>query len=419
MDRRPIGGEPLLPWPSACLPAPGQIGTGGAPRRPRPTDKPTDQARRPGEDSRQSTRGHGPATGRRRSGGHEQPGRVAAAAPLRSASTTTRSATCWSPAVCDSGRRLPHPAAARRLLPWAAQSRPRPERRRFLSAAGPNSGIRADQRRSCPVAAAIAGDTASGCLREEVHQRFGRRAFRRPLGTDEVNDLPPSTAHRAGDINYPFRRHPRGGVGHADLALLPLPGRGANVPPVTEQGLVRFNADELASRLSYTLWGIDAGRRALHRGGRRPPEHARPDRGPGPADAEGRPRRATPSPTSTCSGCTSTGCPRSRPKDARFTAYTPAAGDGDAERDGHLRQRVFASDGSLEQLLTRRRPRSIRRWPSSTAPAADGPISTQRAGVLTQASFLAMHANATDTEPGPPGRRGAAAPAAATTSSRR
>src|SRR6185436_14771335 len=89
------------------------------------------------------------------------------------------------------------------------------------------------------------------------------------------------------------------------------------------------------------------------------------------------------------------GLPKEPPKDPKFTAYTPQLVEAMLKETAAFANEVFAGDGKLERLLTG--------TPSAIDPALaklyGAPDPTQRAGVLTQASFLAMHANAADTNP--------------------
>src|SRR6185436_10454398 len=242
-----------------------------------------------------------------------------------------------------------------------------------------------------PADAAAQGD----CAKKFINQ-FGRRAFRRPLAPEEAADLfAVYSAHRGGDINQPFDQAIRSVV----AAMLSSPfflyrAEGANLPPVKEQGLVRFNPHELASRLSYTLWGsmpddalfaeVDAGRLTT------------------PEQIETQARRMLKDPKIAdaiadfhLQWLYVDGLPKEPPKDPKFTAYTPQLVEAMLKETAAFANEVFAGDGKLERLLTG--------TPSAIDPALaklyGAPDPTQRAGVLTQASFLAMHANAADTNP--------------------
>jgi hypothetical protein len=244
-----------------------------------------------------------------------------------------------------------------------------------------------------PVPADAAGQ--GECAKKFIAQ-FGRRAFRRPLGTDEVADLyAVYTAHRGGEINYPFDEAIRSVV----AAMLTSPfflyrAEGMNVPAIKEQGLVRFTPHELASRLSYTLWGsmpddalfaeVDAGRLST------------------PEQIEAQARRMLKDPKVKdaiadfhLQWLYVDALPKEPPKDPKFTAYTPQLVTAMLDETAGFANEVFASDGKLEHLLTAT-------WTPGDPALAKlyGTMDpAQRGGVLTQASFLAMHANAGDTNP--------------------
>jgi hypothetical protein len=242
-----------------------------------------------------------------------------------------------------------------------------------------------------PTDAAAQGD----CAKKFIGQ-FGRRAFRRPLGAEEVADLQAVyTAHRGGDINAPFDEAIRSVV----AAMLTSPfflyrAEGASVVPVKEQGLVKFSPHELASRLSYTLWGsmpddalfaeVDAGRLST------------PDQ----IEAQARRMLRDPKFKDAVSDfhlqwLYVDGLPKEPPKEAKFTAYTPQLVAAMLAETAGFANEVFAGDGRLERLLTGA-------WTPTDPGLAKlygAPDPAQRAGVLTQASFLAMHANAGDTNP--------------------
>jgi hypothetical protein len=238
--------------------------------------------------------------------------------------------------------------------------------------------------------------TAQGDCAKKFIGQFGRRAFRRPLGDDEVADLlAVYTAHRAPDINYSFDQAIRAVV----AAILTSPyflyrAEGVNVPPVKEQGLIKFSPHELASRLSYTLWGsmpddalfaeVDAGRLTT------------------PDQIEAQARRMLKDPKAKdaiadfhLQWLYVDGLPKEPPKDPKFTAYTPQLVTAMLAETAAFANQVFASDGKLDQLLTGT-------WTPQDPGLAKlygAPDPTQRAGILTQASYLAMHATATDSHP--------------------
>jgi hypothetical protein len=104
----------------------------------------------------------------------------------------------------------------------------------------------------CPNVAP-AGEEA--CAKDFITQ-FGRRAFRRPLDADEVADLlAVYTKSRAPDVGYAFPDAIRAVV----TAMLSSPFFLYRAELGAQKGIkdgasVRFNGWEMASRLSYALW---------------------------------------------------------------------------------------------------------------------------------------------------------------------
>jgi hypothetical protein len=256
-----------------------------------------------------------------------------------------------------------------------------------------------------PVPADAAGQT--DCAKRFVGQ-FGRRAFRRPLTTDEVNDLMAVySAHRGAEINQPFADAIRSVV----AAMLTSPyflyrAEGQNgMFPVRDGALVRFNPHELASRLSYSLWGsmpddqlfaeVDAGHLTT------------------PAQIEAQARRMLKDPKVKdtiadfhLQWLYVDGLPKEPPKDPKFTTYTPQLVAAMMAETAAFVNDVYASSGSLEKLLTSPAttvdPALAKLYGatvSGTGPQSVTLDATQRAGLLTQASFLSMHATASDTNP--------------------
>jgi hypothetical protein len=238
------------------------------------------------------------------------------------------------------------------------------------------------------------------CAKKFITQ-FGRRAFRRPLSADEVNDLlGVFNAHRAPAINYPFAESIQSVV----AAMLTSPyflyrAEGGGSAPIKEAGLVRFGPNELASRLSYALWGsmpddqlfaeVDAGRLTT------------------PDQIEAQARRMLGDPKAKdaiadfhLQWLYVDGLPKEPPKDPQFTTYTPALVTAMLKETADFANQIFSGGGSLDKLLTSSAPVSDPALAKLYGTTAGGtPDPTQRAGILTQASFLAMHATATDSHP--------------------
>ena len=95
----------------------------------------------------------------------------------------------------------------------------------------------------------------SGCASQFI-TTFGARAFRRPLDTAEVNKL--TTLYDAGrtTLGLDFK----GAIGLLLEAMLQAPGflyhwEAAPGPPVRDGSLLQLGGYQVASRLSYFLWG--------------------------------------------------------------------------------------------------------------------------------------------------------------------
>jgi hypothetical protein len=180
---------------------------------------------------------------------------------------------------------------------------------------------------------------------------------------------------------------------------------GVGAPPIKDGGLLRFNQHELASRLSYSLWGsmpddalfaeVDAGRLGT-------PEQL---------EAQARRMLKDPKIKDTIADfhlqwLYVDGLPKEPPKDARFTAYTPQLVAAMMAETATFANDVFASSGSLEKLLTSPSttvdPALAKLYGATVTGTDPQPVTLdagQRAGLLTQASFLSMHATASETNP--------------------
>jgi hypothetical protein len=168
---------------------------------------------------------------------------------------------------------------------------------------------------------------------------------------------------------------------------------------------VRFNQHELAARLSYSLWGsmpddalfaeVDAGKLGT------------PDQ----IEAQARRMLKDPKIKDTIADfhlqwLYVDGLAKEGPKDARFTTYTPELVAAMLEETATFANDIFASGGSLEKLFTSSAttvsPALAKLYGATVTGTDPQPVTldaTQRAGLLTQASFLAMHSTATDTNP--------------------
>jgi hypothetical protein len=257
----------------------------------------------------------------------------------------------------------------------------------------------------CPTVPTDLG-AQSDCARQFIVQ-FGRRAFRRPLGPDEVNDLlAVYTAHRGPAIGSAFPE----AIKAVLSAMLVSPNflyhlELGTAPPLRDGGVLRFNAHEMASRLSYSLWGTmpddqlfreaDAGRLLT------------------PEQLEQQARRMLKDPRAAeaiadfhLQWLDIDGLPDAPPKDARFKDYTPALVQAMLDETSAFAREIMTSSGSLATLLTGTSttvdPALARLYGvavTGTGPQRVTLDATQRAGILTQASFLAMHAETGESHP--------------------
>jgi Protein of unknown function (DUF1592)/Protein of unknown function (DUF1588)/Protein of unknown function (DUF1595)/Protein of unknown function (DUF1585)/Protein of unknown function (DUF1587) len=263
----------------------------------------------------------------------------------------------------------------------------------------------------CPNPTDAAAEAA--CAKTFI-QQFGRRAFRRPLDNDEVNELlAVYTGHRESAIGYAFPDAIRAVV----TAMLASPfflyrAELGPAKPQRDGAFVRFNSHEVASRLSYGLWATmpddalfaeaDAGKLAT------PEQIANQARR---MLKDARFREALDD--FHLQWLEIEGLPTEPAKDPHFKDHNPALVQAMMAETKAFIDDLFAganATGSLEKFFT------------STATTVDPALGKlygvdgagagktvnldpkQRAGILTQASFLSMHA---DTAESHPVRRGA------------
>ena len=249
------------------------------------------------------------------------------------------------------------------------------------------------------------------CAQKFITQ-FGRRAYRRPLGADETAELQALySAHRQPEIGYGFTEAIRA-VAAAMLASPQFLYRAelGGAAPLRDAGLIRFNSHEMASRLSYSLWTTmpdeelfreaDAGKLVT------------------PDQIDRQVRRMLKDPRATEAVAdfhlqwldidTLPGAP---PKEPRFKEYTPELVSAMvAETVAFTTDLLLGAraTGSFEALFTS--PATfvnddLARLYGTAAPAGAGGMraatlnAEQRAGVLTHASFLAMHASTGESDP--------------------
>jgi hypothetical protein len=238
---------------------------------------------------------------------------------------------------------------------------------------------------------------------------FARRAYRRPLAAAELDGL---------KALYRAQRRPEAGatfaeaVGDVITSILQSPNFlyrwELGVPATKDGALVKFNSHEMASRLSYAFWAsmpddklfeaADGGLLAT------------------PAQIEQQARRLLADPKAKDAlndfhlQWLEIGTLSDLPKDATFTNYSPQVAQSMLKETREFVSSVFLgpkADGKLETLLT------------SSASFADaslgkiyglkgvtgadvGPVAldpAQRAGILTQATFMTAKADASESHP--------------------
>jgi hypothetical protein len=265
------------------------------------------------------------------------------------------------------------------------------------------AAARLDSLLPCP---GIGEDAAAqaACARGFI-EKFGRRAFRRPLTTDEVADLEKVyTAHRGGEINHPFKEAVRAVLS----AMLVAPQfvyrtEGFGSPPIKDGNVIRFGPHEMAARLSYGLWGTmpddelfaaaDANRLSskaqLNQQTRR-------------MLADPRAREAI---TDFHAQWLEIERLAQESKDAKFNQFTPelvaAMGAETAAFAGDILLGPRAT-GSMEQLFTSSETTVTPALAQLYGATGSGAVTlnpAQRAGLFTQASFLAMHAGTAESNP--------------------
>ncbi len=216
--------------------------------------------------------------------------------------------------------------------------------------------------------------------------RFGRRTYRRPLSTAEEAGLLALYTRARTELRYEFPDAMRMVI----QALLLSPAfnfrweLGPNAP-IKEGALVRFNDHEIASRLSFFLWGStpdDTLLDAADAGNLRTPRQV---------DVQARRLLASPRAKAMLADFHQqwldvTSLPDQTKDPKLFPAHSPAVARTMLDETAAFASQVFgpAGDGKLDTLLT--------------APGMFGDASP-RAGILTQRAFLASHAKASEPNP--------------------
>jgi hypothetical protein len=280
--------------------------------------------------------------------------------------------------------------------------------RQFLEASEEIAG-RASQDLAALLPCPLPPSDEEGCIGQFI-TRFGLRAFRRPLSPDESTDyLAVFRRQRQPDIAADFP----GAVRTLVAAMLQSPyflyRWELGTAPVVEGGLIRFNDYELASRLSYFFWAsmpdqalFDAAAAGeLHDPARLLAQARRLL-----ADRKARDMAAD----FHLQWLEVSGLAGLMKDPAAFQAWSPQLAQSMLNETAAFTGDLMSptGDGRLETLLTS--PRTVVDAPLAHLYGLDGAMGGKavtlppgRAGILTQASFLAMHANPDE---GHPFRRG-------------
>jgi Protein of unknown function (DUF1592)/Protein of unknown function (DUF1588)/Protein of unknown function (DUF1595)/Protein of unknown function (DUF1585)/Protein of unknown function (DUF1587) len=254
----------------------------------------------------------------------------------------------------------------------------------------------------CPT---VPADSAgqSSCAQQFI-QKFGRRAFRRPLSAEEVADLKAVyDAHRGAEINQGFPEAIQAVV----AAMLVSPnflyrnelGSLSPLRDPKDASVLKFNAHEMASRLSYALWGSMPDDQLF--------AQAEANKLGSAVDIETQVRRMLSDPKAAQVmedfhlQWLEVDSLAKAPKEANFKDYTPQLVQAMLnETVGFTRDLMSSGSGKLADLLTGRVATSDPALAKLYGAAAGAmPDARQRAGLLTQASFLATHATTMDSNP--------------------
>jgi len=251
-----------------------------------------------------------------------------------------------------------------------------------------------------------AGDQ-DACAKQFITQ-FGRRAYRRPLAADESKVLSDFYVQQRTQVGHDFPNAIRT-LMEAVLLSPQFLYRWELAPQaaIQEGALVRFNSYEMASRLSYLIWTSmpdDALLDAAEANGLQTPEQL-----------EVQARRLLKDPRAKDAAADFflqwlevTGLPELTKNTGVFTSYTPQLANSMlAETGAFVGNLIQNGDGRLDTLLTSSKTfldsglaklYGVSGVSATTLqPATLDP--KIRAGILTQASFLATHATTDETHP--------------------
>jgi len=244
------------------------------------------------------------------------------------------------------------------------------------------------------------------CANDFITQ-FGKRAFRRPLTADEAADLTALySGERASGTDFPNAMR----VLIAAFLMSPQFLYRWEVTPdtvVRDGAMVRYNSYEMASRLSYLFWASMPDKDGF--------AAADADKLSTPAGIEAEARRllkdgkAKQAISDFATQWLGVADLRSAPKDPKaFPAFTPALADSMAAETATFAASVLIDgDGSLKSLFTSSKSfvdANLATLYGMTGVTSTTPVpmmlnAAQRAGILTQASFLTQQANPDETNP--------------------
>jgi hypothetical protein len=260
----------------------------------------------------------------------------------------------------------------------------------------------------CTPLPTAAGEQDS-CADKFIRQ-FGQRAFRRPLSNDEAAALSKLYKAQRTEVGLSFPES----IGVLVSAMLQTPyflyhwELGPNTP-IKDGNLVRFNSWEMASRLSYLFWASMPDDQLY--------DAAAANRLVSPEQIAAESRRLLADDKAKDAvrdfhyQWLEIGGLGDLPKDATYTNYSPAVAQAMGKETAAFVESVFfgpKATGKLETLLTSTTSfvdASLAKVYGLTAPPAAGTMKevtldpAQRAGILTQGSFLAVKADPDTSHP--------------------
>ena len=258
----------------------------------------------------------------------------------------------------------------------------------------------------CPSVPA-AEDEQHTCAREFISQ-FGRRAYRRPLGQDEVAVLFDLYTRQRTETKHDFPNAIRVVLS----AMLMSPNflyRWELAPQaaIKDGAYLRFNPYEMASRLSYLMWASMPDEALFAAAAAN--KLATPDQ----IEAEARRMLKDPKTVDTLAEffvqwLDASGLPDAKKHPDLYLNFTPQLVQAMLNETREFTADVLMKgDGRLETLLTSSRSfvdaglAGVYKTAGVTgADLQPAMLNTaQRAGILTQGTFLAMHAKADETNP--------------------